>query len=104
MSTQHPWSLTITSWVTVAQSKFSGRYAWNPISGFREDVEMGALMAYGPSFPDLFRRAATYVDKILQGAKPADLPVEQPMKYELVINMKTAKALGLTMPPSLLLL
>ena len=70
--------------------------------GFREDVEMGALMAYGPSFPDLFRRAATYVDKILKGAKPADLPVEGPTKFEFVINLKTAKALSLTIPPSLL--
>jgi len=59
-------------------------------------------MSYGPSFLDLFRRSATFVDKILKGAKPADLPVEQPSKYELVINLKTAKALGLTLPPSLL--
>jgi putative ABC transport system substrate-binding protein len=59
-------------------------------------------MSYAPSFIDLFRRAATQVDKILRGAKPAELPVEQPVAYELVINLKTAKALGLTIPPSLL--
>jgi len=70
--------------------------------GVRESVEAGGLMSYGPSFLDLFRRSATFVDKILKGAKPGDLPVEQPNKYELVINLKTAKALGLTIPPSLL--
>jgi putative ABC transport system substrate-binding protein len=60
------------------------------------------LISYGPDFPDLYRRAADFVDKILRGAKPAELPVEQPTKFELVINNKTAKALGLTIPPSLI--
>ena len=70
--------------------------------GFREYVEAGGLTSYGPNFPDLFRRAADFVDKILRGVKPAELPVEQPTKFDLVINLITAKALGLAIPPSLL--
>jgi putative ABC transport system substrate-binding protein len=78
------------------------RHRLPSIYAAREFVEIGGLFSYGASIPDLFRRTAVYVDKILKGAKPADLPVEQPIKFELVINLKTAKALGLTIPPSLL--
>ena len=73
------------------------------VYGLREHAEAGGLMAYGPNVVDMFRRAATYVDKILKGTKPADLPVEQPTRFELVINLKTAKSLGLTFPPSILI-
>jgi putative tryptophan/tyrosine transport system substrate-binding protein len=71
--------------------------------GQREYVEAGGLMSYGPNIQDLWRRAAEYVDKILRGAKPADMPVEQPTKFDLVLNLTTAKVLGLTIPESFLL-
>ena len=79
-----------------AKNRLPAVYSW------RDFVDVGGLMSYGPNLADLLRRAATYVDKILKGTKPGDLPVEQPTKFELVINLKAAKALGLTIPQSLL--
>ena len=81
---------------------FAARHHLPGVYAYRELVEAGGLMSFGPSYADMHRRAATYVDKILKGARPADLPVEQPAKFELVVNLKTAKALGLTLPQAVL--
>jgi putative ABC transport system substrate-binding protein len=81
---------------------FANRSRIPTIFGESEFVNLGGLMSYGPSYPAMFRRAATYVDKILKGAKPADLPVEQPTKFEFVINLKTTKQIGVTIPPNVL--
>jgi putative ABC transport system substrate-binding protein len=83
-------------------AEFAGNARLPSIFGWREYVEAGGLMAYGPYQGDSYRRVAVYVDKILKGAKPADLPVEQPTRFELVINVKTAKRIGLTVPPNVL--
>src|SRR5262249_51799246 len=92
--------LTLTHRVRIHTWALAGRLP--TAAAFREFVEAGGLMSYGSNLPNQYSRAAEYVDKILKGAKPADLPVEQPTKFDLVINFKTAKALGLTIPPSLL--
>jgi len=84
--------------------ELAGAYGLPTIYGNREYVEAGGLMAHGTNFRENFRRAAVYVDKILKGANPADLPMEQPMHFELVLNLKTAQALGITIPPTLLVL
>jgi len=92
--------LTFSNWNRINTLTLGARLPTMQAS--RESIEAAGLIAYGPSFPDLSRRAADYVDKILRGAKPAELPVEQPTKFDLVINLITAKALGLTVPPTLL--
>jgi putative tryptophan/tyrosine transport system substrate-binding protein len=84
-------------------TKMAAKYRLPAIYSLRVFIDAGGLMSYGVSLADLWRRAAIYADKILKGAKPAELPVEQPTKFEFAINMKTAKSLGLTIPPSLLL-
>ena len=93
-------SLTATHRVRIVEYAANSRLP--AIYADREFVEAGGLMSYGVSVPEMWSRAAVYVDKLLKGAKPADLPVERPATFELAINLKTAKALGLTIPPSLL--
>jgi putative ABC transport system substrate-binding protein len=100
-------ALTVLSGVTLLLQRsgivdLAARSRLPAVFPYREGVDAGGLMSYGPNVPDLYRRSATYVDKILKGAKPVDLPVEQPTKFEMVINLKTAKALGLTIPPAVL--
>ena len=82
--------------------QFAAEYRLPVIYAFREDVAAGGLVSYGPNLPDQYRQAATFVHKIFNGARPADLPVEQPTRFDLAVNLKAAKALGITVPPTLL--
>ena len=82
--------------------KLATQHRLPAIYAYRQEASEGGLISYGPDMRDLYRRSASYVDRILKGGKPADLPVQEPLKYELVINLKTAKALGLTVPATLL--
>jgi len=93
-------ALTVTNRMRINTLALAARLP--TMHGTREVVEAGGQMSYGPNFTDLFRRAANYVDKILRGTKPADIPVERPTKFDLVINLTTAKALGLDVPPTVL--
>ena len=103
---ERPSALMVPNTIVIAHGKqivdFASKNRLPLIYDTREFAETSGLMSYGPSFPDLWRRAAIYLDKILKGTKPADLPVEQPTKFELVINLKTAKQIGLTVPQSVL--
>jgi putative tryptophan/tyrosine transport system substrate-binding protein len=107
LSSRHPQALILPGGNPVAFSKraeitrFVQKIRLPSMFATREYVDAGGLMSYGPSIPDMYRRAATYVDRILKGAKPADLPVERPTNFELVINLNTAKAIGITMPSGL---
>ena len=89
-----------TSRVRIAE--FALKHNLPSVSVWREYAEAGGLLVYGVSIPDLFRRSVSYIDRILKGARPGDLPIEQPTKLEVIVNLKTAKALGLTIPPAVL--
>jgi putative ABC transport system substrate-binding protein len=106
MTREKPGALMMPNTIVLAYGKqvveFAAKHRIPLIYDTREFIEDGGLMSYGPSFPDLWRRAAIYVDKILKGTKPTELPVEQPMKFDLVINLKTAKQVGVTVPPNVL--
>ena len=105
MTTERAEALSVTETLRLGSTQIidlAAQHRLPTFFGSRESVDRGGFMSLGPNIPDMYRRAATYVDKILKGAKPADLPVEQPIKFEFVLNLKTAQALGFTIPPMVL--